>query len=138
MGRAIACFSVLPVLWLLPGCGGGVERATVSSFAGHWSGHTRRLEITRDGRAREIVDDGCCSRVVTARFRILHVAGRPIRAVATIRVTFARVDKSVFRELHRRPPHAGQVGVLRLNQGVVTDELTKVTFCAENVDKCGL
>jgi hypothetical protein len=48
------------------------------------------------------------------------------------------VDQGVFAALHRRLPHAGQVATLRLRRGVVTDEATKVTFCAENVDKCGL
>jgi hypothetical protein len=136
-GRAVACLGALLVLLPLPACGGG-NRATPSTFAGHWAGHTRRLEISRDGRGREIVDDGCCSRVVTARFRLLHVKGTPAKAVATVRFTFARVDKSVFAALHRRPPHAGQVATLRLQRGVVTDEATKVTFCAVNVDKCGL
>jgi hypothetical protein len=66
------------------------------------------------------------------------VRGTPTRAIATIRFTFARVDKGVFAALHRRPPHAGQVATFRLRRGVVTDEATKVTFCAENVYKCGL
>lgn len=136
-GRTIACFAASLVFLTLPACGGGY-RSTPSPFPGHWSGHTRRLEISHDGRGREIVDDGCCSRVVTARFRLLHVTGTPAKAFATIRFTFARVDKGVFAALHRRPPQAGQVATLRLQRGVVTDEATKVTFCAENVDKCGL
>jgi hypothetical protein len=48
------------------------------------------------------------------------------------------VDKAVFAALHRRPPHAGQIGTLSLQRGVVTDEATMVTFCAVNLDKCGL
>jgi hypothetical protein len=136
-GRTIACLGALLVFLPLPACGGG-DRATPSLFAGHWWGHTRRLEISRDGRGQEIVDDGCCSRVITARFRLLHVRGTRANAVATITFTFARVDKGVFAELHRRPPRAGQRGTLRLQHGVVKDEVTTVTFCAMNVDKCGL
>jgi hypothetical protein len=136
-GRAVASLGVLLALLPLPACGGS-HRATPRTFAGFWEGHTRRLEISRDGRGREIVDDGCCSRVVTARFRLLHVRGTPAKAVATIRFTFARVDKAVFAALHRRPPHAGQIGTLSLQRGVVTDEATMVTFCAVNLDKCGL
>jgi hypothetical protein len=136
-GRAIACFGAFLVPLPLSACGGS-DRSTPNRFAGHWSGHTRRLEISHDGRGREIVDDGCCSRVVTARFRLLHVSGTPAKAIATIRFTFARVDKGVLAALHRRPPHAEQLGTLRLERGVVTDEVTKVTFCAMNVDKCGL
>jgi hypothetical protein len=85
-----------------------------------------------------MVDDGCCYRVVTLRFRVLNASGTPTKAVATVRITFARVDKKVFAELHRRVPRVGEIGTLRLEHGVVTDELTKVTFCAEKVDKCGL
>jgi hypothetical protein len=96
------------------------------------------MDITRDGRRREVVDDGCCYRVVTLRFRVRHVRGTPENAVATAEVTFARVDKRVFAELKRRVPHAGQVGILRLRLGVIRDDLTKATFCAEKVDKCGL
>jgi hypothetical protein len=135
--RTMACLGALLVLLPLPACGGR-DRATSSAFAGHWWGHTRRLVISPDGRGREIVDDGCCSRVVTARFRLLHVRGTPSKAIATIRFTFVRVDKRVFAALHRRRPHAGQVATFRLQHGVVTDEATKVTFCAVNVDKCGL
>lgn len=90
------------------------------------------------GGRREIVDDGCCNRVVTARFRILRVNGTPSNAVARITFSVVRLDKAVCRENHIRPFKSGQVGTLRLSRGVVTDDLTTVTFCAENVDKCGL
>lgn len=135
--QAIAYLGALLMAALLAACGGG-DRAIVGTFAGQWSGHTRRLHIARNGEGREIVDDGCCSRVVTVRFRLLRVRGTPEEAEATTKITFARVDKDVFAALHRRPPHAGQIGTLRLRRGVLTDESTKVTFCAEDVDKCGL
>ncbi len=125
------------VLFLLPACGGD-KRANPGPFAGHWSGHTRRLEITSDGRGREIVDDGCCHRVVTARFQILRVNYTPARAVASIKLTSARVDKAAFAENHIRVPRVGELGTLRLRGGVLTDDLTTVTFCAMDVDKCGL
>jgi hypothetical protein len=54
-----------------------------------------------------------------------------------VRVTFARADRKWFAALRRPVPHVGQVGKLRLEQGVVTDELTAATFCANDVDKCG-
>lgn len=110
------------------------HRATSGPFAGRWYGHTRRLLISRVGRGLEIVDDGCCSRVVTLRFRILRVRD----AVVTVKVITARVDRSVFASLHRPIPKTGQVGTLRLRHGVVTDRLTAATFCAMDVDKCGL
>lgn len=64
--------------------------------------------------------------------------GTPANAVARIKFTFVRLDKAAFAENHIRPFKSGQVGTIRLRHGVVTDDLTTVTFCAENVDKCGL
>jgi hypothetical protein len=107
-------------------------------LAGYWWGHTRRLEINSEGQGREIVDDGCCHRVITARFRILRVNGTRASAVARVKFSFVRVDEAAFAENHIRPFKSGQVGTIRLRHGVVTDELTTVTFCAKNVDKCGL
>jgi hypothetical protein len=66
------------------------------------------------------------------------VNGTPSNAVARITFSVVRLDKAVCRENHIRPFKSGQVGTLRLSRGVVTDDLTTVTFCAENVDKCGL
>jgi hypothetical protein len=58
--------------------------------------------------------------------------------VASVRFTFVRLDKAAFAENHIRLFTSDQIGTLRLRHGVVTDELTTVTFCAKNVDKCGL
>jgi len=122
--------------FLLIACGGG--RATrPGPFAGYWWGHTRGLQIDADGRGREIVDDGCCHRVVTARFRILRVNDASSNVVAHVKFSFVRLDEAVFAKNHVRPFKSGQVGTLSLRRGVVTDGLTRVTFCAKNVDKCG-
>src|SRR4051812_47936488 len=133
--RRVVALITVPIL--LSACG-GEHRTKAGPFAGYWWGHTRRLEINPDGRGREIVDDGCCYRVITAPFRILRVIGRSANAVARIKFNFVRLDKAVFAENHIRLFRNGQVGTLRLRHGVVTDDLTTVTFCAENVDKCGL
>jgi hypothetical protein len=66
------------------------------------------------------------------------VNGTPSNAVARIRFTFVRLGKAVFAENYIRPFKSGQIGSLRLRRGVVTDELTTVTFCAKDLDKCGL
>jgi hypothetical protein len=132
--RIAAVVTLFP--FLLLACG-REHRTKPGPFAGHWWGHTRGLEINADGRGREIVDDGCCSRVVTARFRILRVDGTSSNAVARIKFSFVRLNKAVIAENHVRPFKSGQVGTLRLSRGVITDGLTTVTFCAPNVDKCG-
>src|SRR5205085_4223855 len=40
-----------------------VPRATLTTFAGGWGGHTRGLSITPGGRGRESASAGCCMRV---------------------------------------------------------------------------
>jgi hypothetical protein len=138
-GRTISCLSAV-ALTLVPyaSCGGAHEATTTAGpFAGHWWGHTRGLDITRAGTGREFVDGGGY-RLITVRFRVLETKGSPRRAVARVKVTFARADKEIMAELHRRPPRVGQLGTLRLRNGVIRDELTNVTFCAPTVDKCGL
>src|SRR4051812_43593177 len=105
--------SILLALW-------GRAPASDSAFFGYWWGHTRGLEIRRDGRGLEGVSDGCCHQVITLRFRLLRVLGTRATAVATIKVT------ETMAWLPHGPPHAGQVGTLVLHGGVLTDELTSV------------
>jgi hypothetical protein len=115
----------------------GRAPANNATFVGYWWGHTRGLDIKRDGRGLEGVSDGCCHPVITLRFRLLKVRGSQARAVATIRVTAVQVGKETMDWLPHGPPHAGQVGKLVLEEGVVNDELTDVTFCTATVNKCG-
>jgi hypothetical protein len=66
------------------------------------------------------------------------VDGTPANSVARVKFTFVRLDRAVFAENHIRPFKSGQVGTLHLRRGVITDDLTTATFCAESVDRCGL
>ena len=122
---------------LFSACGGEAQPSP-RMFAGTWDGHTRRLVIRADGRGHEIISSGCCTPVVTARFRLLNASGTKEKAVTTRKFTSVRVDKGIFAESHRPPPRAGQVATLRLVHGVITDEATTGTFCAVGVEKCGL
>jgi hypothetical protein len=100
-------------------------KASLATFAGEWGGHTRGLQIARDGRARESVDDGCCTRVYDLTFRILSVTGTVTRATATYRVTaYSR---------HSGGPrlHPGRLGTLSLRNGIVTNRLTGVYYCSD-------
>ncbi|HEY6960291.1 MAG TPA: hypothetical protein VI408_00230 [Gaiellaceae bacterium] len=101
-------------------------RATIATFAGRWGGHTRGLAITRDGRADEDVNDGCCTHVYRLAFRILSVRGTVTRATARYRVTaFKRFEQNIPE---RRP---GAVGRLVLRNGILTNTLTRVSFCSD-------
>jgi hypothetical protein len=102
-----------------------VPLATFVTFAGVWDGHTRTLSITAKGRGVESVSVGCCYWYYRLAFKIRSVTGTLTRATATVRVTsFKRHDKSV------KPVQVGDFGRLRLRNGMVTDGLTKATFCS--------
>jgi hypothetical protein len=124
--------------------GGAVEahsdRATLSTFAGTWTGHTRILRISRSGDALEHLDNGCCDHVMDLRFDLSHVRGTRTNASATAKVTKVRVlDPSAFVAGYQ-PPHVGEVHTLRLRHGVITEPFTTVTYCnfaAGASGKCG-
>jgi hypothetical protein len=98
--------------------------ATVSTFAGDWWGHTRSLLISRTGQAEEVVDDGCCTRVVSLRFKLLRPSGTVKDAGVSFRVT------AVGRWDAPRPrPRVGQLGRLRLRDGIIVDLLTRADYC---------
>jgi hypothetical protein len=98
--------------------------ATVSAFVGDWWGHTRSLQISRTGQAVEVVDDGCCTRVVSLRFRLLRPSGTVQDATVGFRVTsVGRWDAPGPR------PRVGQLGRLRLRDGIVVDPLTGANYC---------
>jgi len=97
--------------------------ATVSTFAGEWRGHTRSLLITRTGQAEEVVDDGCCTRVISAHFKLLRPSGTVTDAAVALRVTVRRWDAPGHR------PRVGQLGRLRLRDGILVDLLTGMNYC---------
>ena len=98
--------------------------ATVSTFAGEWRGHTRSLLITRTGQAEEVVDDGCCTRVISMHFKLLQPSGTVTDAAVAFRVTAVRRwDEPGPR------PRVGQLGRLRLRDGIVVDPLTGANYC---------
>jgi hypothetical protein len=102
-------------------------RAGLTTFAGYWGGHTRGLRITATGRGSESADDGCCTRAYDLSFQILSVTGTETRATATYRVTrfkrYPTFDHPIMR--------VGQVGELRLRNGVVTNRESDDYFCSD-------
>ena len=110
--------------------------ATLATFVGYWEGHTRVLRIDRRGRARERIDDGCCTRVIDYTFRLGRPRGTRTDASAPFRVTGVTFYNRHYRDVLSRP-HVGESGVLHLRQRAVTDSLTRAMFCAPNVPRCG-
>ena len=100
-------------------------RASLATFVGYWGGHTRGLRISSGGRGTESADSGCCVREYHMTFQVLSVSGTLTRATAAYRVTsFTRYDR------HVRTVRVGQVGRLRLRNGIVTNTLTEDYFCS--------
>lgn len=107
------------------------RRATLRTFAGDWGGHGRTLTVTRHGKARETVDDGCCDHLITFRFQLRRVRGTPRRATAIARVTAVHVtDPSAFSD-NWPAPYVGERRSVRLRNGIVLERFLHITFCDE-------
>jgi hypothetical protein len=105
-------------------------RATLTTFAGTWIGHTRILRISRKGFAKEHIDAGCCDPVLDLWFQLSDVRGTAASASVVVRVTKVHVlDPTAYAPGHA-PPRVGETRVLRLNkQGLITEPLTQTTYC---------
>ena len=108
------------------------RRATLATFARHWWGHTRAIDINKAGHATERIYSGCCISVIDYTFRLMRPRGTVTHGSMTFRVTSVRRWGGPMTR-----PRLGQLGELRLSHGVITDSLTRVTFCAPRVGKCG-
>ena len=116
------------------------QRATLGTFTGRWIGHRRGLVIRHGGHAAESIYSGCCDPVINLTFRLLRPRGTTTNAAVTATVTGVWVrDRSAFTKAYPAP-HVGEVRVLRLRNGVLTETLTGANYCdneAENAGKCG-
>jgi alpha-tubulin suppressor-like RCC1 family protein len=103
-------------------------KASLDVFAGKWGGHERALSVTPTGQATMVVYVSCCIHVINLSFRLSHVHGTYTSASAQARVTQVHVfAKSFFS--HGHAPYVGEVGTLRLNDGVITEPFLGEIFC---------
>ena len=109
------------------------RRATLATFTHYWWGHTRGLNISNAGHAIERVSSGCCIIDIDYTFRLM----RPRGTVAHGSVAFRVTSVKRWNVAWARRPRVGQIGELRLRHGVVTDSLSRVSFCHHLVGKCG-
>ena len=109
------------------------RRATLATFADYWWGHSRGLNITKTGRALERINSGCCFTDIEYTFRLMRPRGTVAHGSVAFRVTSVKRWNAAWA----RRPRVGQLGELRLRHGVITDSLTRSTFCAPPVGKCG-
>ena len=111
-------------------------RASLDVFSGQWAGNERSLRITPAGRATMVVYLGCCTHVINLAFRLSHVRGTYTSANARAEVTDVHVfTKSLFP--HGSAPHVGQVGILRLRHGVITEPFLDGLYCDEAQEQRG-
>lgn len=118
------------VLLLQTGCVEG-HGATLETFAERYYGHDRGLGITRDGRAHEVVNSGCCHLVIELRFRLSQPRGTSRDATARAIVTWVRLgEKQQSMWPKGLPvPRVGDTQTLRLRDGVLSESLTGTTYC---------
>lgn len=137
--RAVV-YATCAVTLVLAGSSAAAETArpaTLATFAGHWSGHTRSLTISRRGRAAEAISSGCCDPVVNLDFRLSHPRGtaEDATALATVTAVWVR-DRSAY-SAKSPAPRVGERRLIRLRNGVITESLTGTDYCAPGVSKCG-
>jgi hypothetical protein len=115
----------------------GGRPASLATFVGHWTGHTRSLTIDRGGRAAEFISSGCCDAVVNLDFRLARPRGTAsdATAIATVTAVWVR-DRSAFTK-RGPPPRVGEHRLLRLRRGVLSEPLTGTNYCAPGVLRCG-
>src|SRR5215213_2885491 len=119
------------------GAAAAAHRATKRTFAGFWVGHTRFLKITRRGRAKERIDDGCCNPVIDLKLRLSHPRGTSRRASIRARVTEVHVRDHSYFSRKNPPPHVGQRGRLRLRHGVIRERITGTIYCGPRASRKG-
>ena len=106
---------------------GSRPRATLETFSGSWIGHTRSLIVSKSGRAKESIGDGCCDPIADLTFVVTSPRGDIRNARADIRVTSVRVHNP--GAYSGSAPHVGQRGTLVLRDGVMHEPVGGATYC---------
>lgn len=116
---------------------GSPQRATLATFAGRWTGHTRFLRIRRDGRAAEVLYSGCCNAELNLTLRLSRPNGTSTDASASVLITGVWVrDRAAFNALHPAP-RLGATARLLLKHAVIYEPFTHTDYCSVGGSKCG-
>ncbi len=115
-------------------CGSGrvfteaeIQPSISNSFVGIWVGHTRSLTISPDGHGQELIDDGCCTHVITLDYQIESVSGTSLTdAWATAVVIHAAPGA----EWTGPTPQVGQTFTINRRDAQVEDSLTQANYCS--------
>lgn len=116
---------------------GAVGKATLATFAGEWYGHTRSLSVDTKGLVREFIGSGCCDPIVRLRLHLYSPRGSATRASVKAYVSWVRIlDRRAFNSSFPAP-RVGQKVTWRLQNGVLTEPATNITYCDPNADEKG-
>jgi hypothetical protein len=111
--------------------------ATLTTFAGRWTGHTRFLTVHRNGRATEVIYSGCCSPVLNLTLTLSRPSGTPANATVRVRVTGVWLRSGADSADRRGAPRVGASADLRLRHAVIYEPFTKTDYCSAGGSKCG-
>jgi hypothetical protein len=112
-------------------------QVTLANFTGPWSGHTRQLEISADGRGHEHIDNGCCDPMIDLTFNLSGPQGPdPQHATATATVTAVQVGNWDTSYLGPAP-QVGDTGTFTIDGHVITDSLTQTEYCDDVAGAAG-
>lgn len=121
-----------------PAAHGTTAPSGFAAFAGDWMAHTSGLSISPSGVGRETIGDGCCDPIIDLDFQLSAVTSSNqthARAIAT--VTSVQVHSGWSGNGLGTPPRVGQRFTLSRDSGLLTDDLTKETFCDDAEEQKG-
>jgi len=121
--------AIVVLLALSPAGAAQPPKATLGTFAGEWTGHTRTFSVTRAGRATEVVDDGCCTRVLALTLQLSRPAGTTANATVSARVIAAKLYNARTYWQKGPRPHVGQVATIRLRDGLLAETISDAVYC---------
>ena len=112
-----------------------------AGLVGTFKGHTRTLQISKNGLVTETQFSGCCTRVITLTYQLSEprTTGTGAQAVTTAQALLTKVvyDKTAMTS---KPPKVGSKGTITIKDGIVTTPFVSTTYCdrkAAKKGKCG-
>jgi hypothetical protein len=106
---------------------GSAQSAAFGPFVGTFSGHTRYLEIDKQGRGVEHLGDGCCHPIYDAKIQLTDATRRPWGWVAGFKIIEIKVHDRKEVDSGTKP---GSMGTLTLKRGLITSSLDDQTYCS--------
>ncbi len=126
---ASASLAALVAAVFLANSASALSDGSLRPFVGQWYGHTRSLSVDGHGLAREYLSAGCCDPIVRLHLHLYSPRGTVTRATVKAYVSWVHIlDPRAFN--HSFPaPRVGQIVIWRLQDGVLMEPATHITYC---------